>query len=582
MDVVGTSRKWFPTAFATVFLCACVTDGSAKNPWSESGGDETGKPSDDSANDGRDDGADSRDAPEEESGESGDVPPPPPPGVLLPLDGEPIHARFVRLTHTQWERSVRDLLRLSELPGLSTTFVPDPPSGKFTNNELRLHMTADLTSDYMRAAESLAVAVTSDPAALARLTGGSTDPSTFIREFGFRAFRRPLEADEQQTYEALFASAPALTGAADAFAGGVRLVIEGMLASPYFIYRIELAEEGEPLSPYELATKLSLFLRNTIPDEAMLEAAADGSLATDAGLRAEVERLLALPDAMESFRQFYSELLRTHRYQDIKKDPYAFPDFDPALPERFLAADLRFFDHLFETDQGLRGLLLDTAGFIDAATAPYYGMRAFGNGLTAADLDDRPGYFTRLGFLALNGTLREPDPIHRGVEILREVMCVELAPPPLDIPPLPPEEEGVTNRERVTAHTGPGTCGASCHGSIINPIGFAFENYDAVGMWRELDHGQPVDASGTYDLGEVSFTFTDGLEMLRLMADTPQAHACYAKRIAEFVLAREIAEDDAAEIYAWGDASASDASLEELVMSIVLSPSFRTHQGGEP
>jgi len=588
MTTERSNRRCIQAVLAALSLPACYSGAGDANPLLSGGGSEDADPQisgegESSAEDGSDgsvatDGSDGigEDTADMDSGEE---PPPPPPGVSISFDGEPLHARFVRLTHDQWERSVRDLLRLPELPGLASTFVPDAPLGKFTNNERRLEMTVELTSDYGRAAEQLAVDVASDPAALARVTGGATDGPSFVRDFGLRAFRRPLEPAEQARYEVLFDSADTLTEDPDLFAGGVRLVIEGMLQSPSFVYRTELGEDGDRLSPYELATKLSLFLRDTIPDDEMLAAAADGVLDTEAGLRTEVERLMGLPDAIASMQQFHAQLFRTYRYHDIQKDPQAFPSFDAALNEHFLAADHRFFDYLYENDLGLHGLLLSTVGFVNQSTAPLYGTTAFGEALREVELADRPGYFTRMGFLALNGTLRQPDPIHRGVEVLREILCVDVAPPVGEIPPLPPEEAGVTNRERVNAHTGPGTCGAACHGTIINPIGFAFENYDSVGAWRELDNGQSVDASGTFAAGDLTLEFENGVELLNLIADTAQAHACYAKYVAEFVLARDLTEGDAAEIYALGDTSAARGSMRELVLEVVLSPSFSMHHG---
>src|SRR5262245_58471035 len=187
-----------------------------------------------------------------------------PTGYDIPLDGLPINSHYVRLTHQQWENSVRDLLKLAAAPGLSAMFTSDPPNGVFSNNELRLFVTSTLWSDYQRAAEDLAKRVSAD--AQARTAIGATgDAATFIRTFGRRAYRRPLEAAEQQRYEALFASAPTLYTGGDAFANGVELVIRAMLQSPHFVYRTELGTNEAPLSGYEVASKLSFLLRDPAP-----------------------------------------------------------------------------------------------------------------------------------------------------------------------------------------------------------------------------------------------------------------------------------------------------------------------------
>src|SRR4051812_16090063 len=149
-------------------------------------------------------------------------------GLGLPLDGHPIFSQFVRLTHQQWENSVQDLLRLDAAPGLSESFTGDPPEGIFSNNERSLLVTPNLSLDYQRAAEQLAESVARDARALTRLDGFG-DPASFIARLGWRSYRRPLSADEQQRYLALFAQGPMVFGSGDDFADGAQLVIEAML-----------------------------------------------------------------------------------------------------------------------------------------------------------------------------------------------------------------------------------------------------------------------------------------------------------------------------------------------------------------
>ncbi len=236
----------------------------------------------------------------------------------LTLDGAPIYSRYVRLTHEQWENSVRDLLQLPALPGLSTTFTSDPPGSNFSNNERRLFMTSGLWSDYETAAETLSQQVARDATALSRVTGGTTVAATFIRNFGRRAYRRDLTAAEETTYGTLFSSGATIFASGNAFADGVQLVIETMLQSPYFIYRTEAAAAGQLLTGYEAASKLSFLLRNTMPDNALLDAAKAGSLNTadgiatqaqiDAGRDAGADRVPALPH-----RAVRDRSLREHR-----------------------------------------------------------------------------------------------------------------------------------------------------------------------------------------------------------------------------------------------------------------------------
>lgn len=519
---------------------------------------------------------------DDDSEESGTVPDETD-GIALDLDGAPTHSRFVRLTHAQWEASVQDLLGLELEVALSADFIGDAPTGKFSNNEDRLVVVDSLWSDYQRAAETLAATFATDATALAHVTQGSRDEAAFIERFGLRAFRRPLGADEMARFSALFAAAPDLIDSGDPFVDGVQLVVETMLQSPHFIYRVELGSGGERLSGYELATKLSLLLRGTIPDESLLAAARDGKLDTDEGLADVVDALMDTPEATRTLAQFYRELLRIDRYGAIVKSPDVFPFYDESLNAEFLAADLRFFEHLVGADLGLRDLLLSTTGFVSERTAPLYGISGAGAALEPVELGpSRTGFFTRAGFLALNGTLHHPDPIHRGVDIVREILCFDLGPPPVVIPPLPPPQTGQTNRERVNAHTGPDTCGASCHGQIINPVGFAFENFDAIGSERLLDNGLPVETSGALRLPDGEVTFQNAPELMQHLAESAQVHACHARHVAEFVLARALGEEDRARTLALMDESLQGHSLRALVRKLLLDPAFTTRNEASP
>ncbi|HWO13185.1 MAG TPA: DUF1585 domain-containing protein, partial [Polyangiaceae bacterium] len=151
------------------------------------------------------------------------------------------------------------------------------------------------------------------------------------------------------------------------------------------------------------------------------------------------------------------------------------------------------------------------------------------------------------------------------------------------IPALPTVQPGQTNRERVNAHTGPGTCGASCHATIINPIGFAFENFDAMGQLRDTDNGKPVDTSSEYDFGAGLVPFDGAAELMPLLAASPRAHACYARHLAEFGLGRDIDAEDAALVENLQRASVVEGeSIKDMFMTIVASPAFgqRSPVGG--
>jgi hypothetical protein len=507
----------------------------------------------------------------------------PGPGVLpggVTLEGHPVHYRLVRLTHEQWEKAAQAALLLPEAPGLSGGFSPDPPDAKYGNNERLLYLTNGLGKDYQRAAEALADKVAGDAAALARL-GSAADSAGFIRGLGRRAFRRALRPDEEQRYSKLMTQAPDLVASGNAFADGAKLVIRAMLQSPSFLYRIELTPAGQRLSGAELASKLSFLLRDTPPDAALLDSAETGGLAENAALTAAAAKIMSDATAVPTMDRFFSEWFGLDRYNSILKDGERFKTYNESLNNSLLTADRLFFEDIFKNGQGLREILTSRAAYVDSGTAPFYSVAAPGSGFMQVMLDqNRPGFLTRLGFLAYNATLRDPDPIHRGVDIARRILCAKLEPPAGEIPPLPTAMPGQTNRERVTDHTSKGVCGG-CHNNLINPLGFAFEAFDAMGQWRTMDNGKPVDTTGTYSFTDGQKSFGGAAELANLLADNLQSHGCYAANVTEFALARDLSGPDVALVTDLQTRSLKQKlSIKDTLLSVVQSKAFTTALGG--
>lgn len=511
-----------------------------------------------------------------ESTSNGEVPGPQPtilPGGLR-IDGKPEYFRVVRLTHPQWENSVRDVLRLADRPGLSTTFIPDPPDGTFSNNERALYVTDTLSRDYQRGSEALAEEVASNPDQLAQLSAPG-DAAGFVAAVGRRAFRRALTSDEQTKYEALWASGAGFYESGDAFADGARVFIEAILQSPYFVYRTEVSPQGGRLSGSELATKISYLLLNTTPSDALLDAVEAGKFDDEGSVRTLVSELLEADGARFAIENFHRELFGLDRYRSILKSPTAFPTFNEALIPALLDADLNFFSYVFTRNLGFREILTSNVAFVNDATASFYGLASTSSTLEEVQLDgSRPGFLTRVGFLAYNANLIEPDPIHRGVDINNRLLCAHLSPPPGVIPPLPEPIPGQTNRERVVAHTGEGFCG-NCHNEIINPPGFALESFDAIGRFRTEDNGKPVDTSGSLFAGDVTLDFANIGELTQKLAGNSVAHSCYAAHLAEFVFARDVGSGETELISSTQSQSlAADASIKSMLLALITSPEF--------
>lgn len=511
-----------------------------------------------------------------------------PPGVG-PLEDEAllVTSRFPRLSHLQWENTVRDLLYLPQVPGLSASFTGDPLGGAFDNNETSLLVTPGLWADYQLAAEDLAEVVTSDAAMLAKLLppDAPSDPAAraeaFIQHFGTRAYRRPLSGDEVSALAALFAKGPELADGPDDFAKGARLVLQAILQSPHFVYRVQASSEVVegliPLSSYEVATKLSYMLWNTMPDDKLFAAAAAGQLSSPEGVMKEAERLLDHDNARAMVASFHEQLYQYDHYEDLYKDPALFPDYNPELGADMRRETQMFIeDVIFEGNGGIEQILTEPYTFVNADLAALYGVEGdYTATFERADLDptERTGFLTRIGFLASNATSREQHSIYRGVFVNRRIICAELPDPPANVPGLP-GGDFATNRERVDSHTGEGTCGATCHGSLINPAGFAFEHYDALGQYRTMENGNPINSADEYPLGGEKVSYGDAIEFSEIIAKSDEAHGCYAKYWLAFAYGREMQKGDEASLTEL--AAQSRAGAKPLILALTQTKAFRT------
>ena len=179
------------------------------------------------------------------------------------------------------------------------------------------------------------------------------------------------------------------------------------------------------------------------------------------------------------------------------------------------------------------------------------------------------------GFLASNAGAFEHDPIHRGVFMNLQLLCTGLPPPPNMVPPLPPPVDGETLRERITRHTGKGTCGEACHGTLINPLGFAFENYDPLGRWQTMDAGKPVNAADEFYFTDGVKQFDGAVELAQLMADSDNAHRCYVGHLLEYGYARGPQTADAKLIQRIADGSRDGTySIKQIILELTQSDAF--------
>jgi len=504
------------------------------------------------------------------------------PSVVVPTP------RLARLSRLQWENSVRDLLQLADISDVTGPVTGDALVGFDTEAEA-LRVGEQLRADLEKASRTLAERVAADAAALGRLVPADAPADlagksrAFIAAFGMRAFRRPLTDAEVTTYVTLFGKGPELYPGEDAFTAGAKLVLVAVLQSPHFLYRTELTpasgSDPVPLSDYEVAAKLALSLTNTLPDAILLAAAAAGQLRTPEQVGEHAARLLSTEPGGSGRDHFHFQAYRLGTYDGISRSATAFPEFTAQTPAAMRTEVLKFLRYVFDQGKGVAGVFTTPVGFVNAQLAPLYGFPADGytTEFEQVDLDatQRAGLLTLPGFLSSFAVVDDPDTIRRGVFINHRILCRELPPPDPNATILLPLSDGMTNRERVEATTGPGTCGQGCHSTVINPPGFAFESFDAVGKYRTMDRGKPIDASSSYAFDEGLKSFNGPIEFSQLLAESPEAHACYIENWMSYVLGHPLTEAEEPLVEYFTHASVKgELSMKDLLIKLTTADGF--------
>jgi len=388
----------------------------------------------------------------------------------------------------------------------------------------------------------------------------------------------------------LFQQAPQLFEGGDAFAHGAEMVIRALLQSPHFLYRVESSTAVQDrkiwLSGYEVATRLSYALWNSLPSTELFAAVQAGELGSVDGVSKWTKSMLADARAKGPLVGFHDQLFDVENYGTIAKNATRFPTFTAALAPALQQEARLFFEEIAVTrGASLAGLLTTPVAFVNATTAPFYGLTAgsYGDTLTKADLDParRAGLLTQVGFLSKYGSQSQSDPILRGVHISLDMLCSSLPAPPNDIPPLPEQLPDQTNRQRVETLTGVAPCSA-CHNTFINPLGFAFESYDAVGQWRDTDNGKPVNTAANYMLDGQAVSYDGAVQLSQLLAKSTTVHRCYAEHWLEYTLGRRPSEEEQGVLDSLAAASLQSDSIANLLSSITALETFRARPEETP
>jgi hypothetical protein len=487
-----------------------------------------------------------------------------------------------RLSRAQYNNTVRDLLGDTTKP--ADSFQDEEVLGTFSGSADLARVPPIIVDQYRGAAETLAATAVTNLSTLVSCapvdaTTEEACAKTFIIGFGLRAYRRPLADDEVAGKLDLFRKVRALGD----FSFGIQGVIAALLQSPHFLYRPELTAPGSaagtvvPLGPYQIASRLSYFLLNTMPDDELFAAAKAGRLTSPADIDTEARRLLKDPRAREAVGQFFGEWLILDALDDMTKDATLFPDFNDTLKAAMKEETLRFTTSVvLDGDARLTTLLTSSQSFINAPLGKLYGVTAGADyGPVALDPTQRSGLLTQASLLTRTAHDDSNSPTRRGKFVRESFMCQPPPAPPPGVPALPSVVTGQTARERYQQHVANAAC-AACH-TLMDPIGFGFSNYDPIGRYQTMEGGRPVDASGEIQRSQdLDGPFSGVVELSKKLAGSNNVRACLTAQWFRYALGRLEAAGDAASIKSALDAFTPAGDLRELIVATTKTDSFRS------
>ena len=372
--------------------------------------------------------------------------------------------------------------------------------------------------------------------------------------------------------------------AADGFEAGIEMALAAILVSPEFLFRIERDPPGLPagtpyrISPAELASRLSFFLWSSIPDEELLSAALRGDLTQPEGLERQVRRMLADRRSQALLTNFAAQWLHLRNLESVTPDMRLFPNFDDNLRQAMRRETELFLDSVIREDRSVLDLLSAEYTFVNERLAKHYGIpHVYGSWFRRVELDEgsrRGGLLRHGSILAVTSYNTRTSPVIRGHWVLENLLGAPPPPPPADVPAL--EDKTISGslsvRERLLEHRANPAC-ASCH-SLMDPVGFALENYDAVGRWRDSEGGRPIDATGSFP-GGASFEGVLGLE--KALLDRPESFVgALGAKLLTYSLGRVVEHNDAPAVRKIvRDARADGFRFSSVVLGVVRSEPFQ-------
>ncbi|HEX2873332.1 MAG TPA: DUF1592 domain-containing protein [Polyangiaceae bacterium] len=515
-------------------------------------------------------------------------------GSIATTSSDALPARIRRLSNAEYDASVRALLGSTSSPSQEFSFPPDAKQGPanspagpaFTVNDAQ--RVDPVLADKLDIAAQALVAEARQSGKLAALSpcsdesaaGGEACAKSFIQSVGTRAYRRRLlDAEVAGLLKAYHVGADGYS-----HADGVAQVARVLLQSPGFLYTTEIGEPGAGagfvMTSDEIATALAYLLTSGPPDDALLQVAASGTLATPEARESEAKRLLATPAGHERFVRVVREWLGIDDVARREKSQSVYPEF-AALSQSMEKESRAFIEEvLFNANGTLADLFGADWTIADAPLAAVYGATSAGDGQRISLAGSgRRGILSQAAFLSVFATNNGSHPVFRGVALMRRVACLPVPDPGAlgIVVSSPAPDPSKTTRARFEAHALDSGC-AGCHGTIDN-FGFAFENFDGIGRWRTAENGLPIDASVSLTTGsDLDGTYASSAELIDALARSTSVKQCLARQLFRSTAARSDASVQEAEegfVELWRQLpEEQQGRLADVLVALVKSKAF--------
>ncbi|HEX4810265.1 MAG TPA: DUF1592 domain-containing protein [Bryobacteraceae bacterium] len=510
---------------------------------------------------------------------------------------DPGHLVAHRLNRAEYNNTIRDLLAVHFKP--SSEFPADDSGYGFDNIGDVLTVSPVLTEKYLTAAEQIAV-----QAIPAAKTGEAGLPESYKRIFvcghgpgehtkecartdlahlAQLAYRRPVTEDEVKHLTRLVVRAQ---HAGLPFDQAMRVGVEAILCSPNFLFRIERDPSPSdptphPISDYELASRLSYFLWSSMPDAQLFQLAEEKRLNNPEVLEAQVQRMLKDSRSAALVDNFAGQWLEFRNLDLIHPDKKKFPAYTPKLRKEMVTETRMFVGGIIQEDRSVLDLIDGDYSYMNEDLAKFYGIQGVtGDDFRRVSLDgtERSGVLTQASILTVTSYPTRTSPVLRGKWILENFLNSPPPPPPPGVGSLDTKGAATTGtmRQQMEKHRADPIC-AGCH-TRMDPLGFALENYNAIGQWRDKEGQFPIDASGSMPNGK---KFNGSNELKAYLKSNPDAFAaCLTEKLMTYALGRGVEDyDRLAERQIVRNMGAQDYRFSALVLGIVDSMPFRMGRG---